>query len=366
MSALRRTCGIATLILLSLSLHLARALSQQGAAGDKARFGIKPKDYVLPANAKELYRIFTFPDKEDEKNGVFLSQPGEFRASPSGLLFISDQRSNEIYVFDAHGKHVKTLGRYGQGPGEFITPSQVAFKQQYVMVRDIGNMRIQFLDESGAYKGGFKLFRDYWSFVSLGEHIFAVPIHYTFPSENKEKGLIDVLSCDGRLINSFGSLFEVNQYDSAVLTCAHIALGHRDELWVSFKYFPIVRRYSPDGTLLAEFRYSYGIVDKKESFNRTMMKRRTRYSQVPYYSICGGIVATSKGVYLLGASPERLDIFMIDQQGKISEFYWLPMESNFWCGGFHVVENNESPTFYALDHYSAKVEVYKIKKEATK
>jgi hypothetical protein len=329
---------------------------------EKSKIELKPNDYILPFGAKELTRESSFPASDDEARGIYLYQPGELRGSPRGLLYITDQRSSEILIFNLSGKHERTIGGHGQGPGDLMMPNQIAFHDDKVIVRDIGNRRMQFLDEQGAYQGGFKVFKDYWSFIAKGGNIYAIPIQYVFPTEYSDRSLIDVIDFQGRVISSFGSLIEVNPYDSVPLTSAKIVLGSNSELWVSFKWFPIVRKYSLKGSLLGEYHYSYGIVDKKESFNRKMMAQRTRASQVSYSPVCSALCAAAKGLYLLGSSPGRLDILLMDHEGRISEFYWFALEEYYWCSGLYVLEEKDGAVFYVLDHNLAHVDVLKVKK----
>lgn len=114
------------------------------------------------------------------------------------------------------------------------------------------------------------------------------------------------------------------------------------------------------GELLAEYRYSYGIADRKEAFNRQMMNERTKFNQVPYYDIITAMFISKRGLYLIGSSPKRVDILLFNE-GRIAEFYWLPINQEHRCYGLYVLEEQTGPTFFALDRNSHRVEVYKRK-----
>lgn len=177
-----------------------------------------------------------------------------------------------------------------------MMPSQLACADDKLFVRDIGNKRLQTLDNLGNYKGGFKLFKDYFSLIVRDGRIYAAPAFYLPPAENQDRSLIDVIDMQGQVIRSFGGILNVNPHDSMVLSAVHLGLGAKNELWVSFECFPIVKKYSLDGKLLAEYRYSYGIVDKKDSFNKKMKAQRTKYARVPYYFINSASCATGTGL----------------------------------------------------------------------
>jgi hypothetical protein len=347
----------AAFLILACLFYLAEAGIQVESEGEKAKYGLKPGDYALPPGAIELKIEKTFPTNEDENNGIYLAQPLGFCAAPSGSLFISDIRNSEIYVFDLAGKHLQTIGRFGQGPGEFMMPKELALLDDKVFVRDMGNKRLQILDKLGKYEGGFRLFRDYYSLVVSDGYIYAVPVFYVPPLENKDRCLIEALDLQGRVTRSFGGVLDVNPYDSMVLNKARLAFGKKNELWISFDCFPIVRKYSLNGELLAEYRYSYGIVDKKESFNKKMMAQRTKFAQVPYYFINSAICVTAEGLYLLGTSDKRLDILLMSPDGRILEFYWFALDRAFWCNGLLVVKEKSGKKFYVLESISARIEV---------
>jgi len=57
-------------------------------------------------------------------NGVQLSVDAE------GMIYVSDFGNRRIQVFDRNGNFVRTLGRQGQGPGEFQFPGKVLFDDQ--------------------------------------------------------------------------------------------------------------------------------------------------------------------------------------------------------------------------------------------
>ena len=326
---------------------------------EKVRHGIKEEDYRLPPNASELALEYTFPTAEDEKNGIYLNSPQGFYGSNESLIYVSDARNNEVYIFDLFGKRLRTIGRFGQGPGEFVNPKELSSIEGMLLVRDIGNSRIQFFDKVGEYVNGFRLFRAYYSLVACDGQIYGTPI---LPPDRRANCLIDVLDTDGRLTRSFGAFLDVNQYDTYPLDRAYLAVGTNNELWVSFAYFPIVRKYSFGGELLNEYRFSYGIADKKDAFNNRMMAQRTKYAQLPYYYIIDAIYATDKGLYLIGSAEKRLDIILMSHDGQLEEFYWFPLDKRHACRGLLVLEEKGGPKFFALDLLSARVEVYSIKK----
>lgn len=66
-----------------------------------------------------------------------------------------DGRAQQLIVFDAAGAHVRTIGRRGGGPGEFMDAVAVHVAPDgHLWVVDVGNVRISVLDTAGRYVDG--------------------------------------------------------------------------------------------------------------------------------------------------------------------------------------------------------------------
>jgi len=99
-----------------------------------------------------------------------LTEPTSIVELPNGDLLISEGHSGQgvalepdkvarISRFTADGKFIKSLGRYGTGPGEFRTPHDLALDPKgRLFVADRGNMRIQILDTEGNFIAQWKQF----------------------------------------------------------------------------------------------------------------------------------------------------------------------------------------------------------------
>ncbi len=59
-------------------------------------------------------------DPEDDEVSIILFRPGSFIVGPNENIYITDRQDNAIKVFDPNGKYKLTIGRRGQGPGEFL------------------------------------------------------------------------------------------------------------------------------------------------------------------------------------------------------------------------------------------------------
>ena len=61
-------------------------------------------------------------------------------------FYVLDGQASNVRVFDAAGTYVTTLGREGEGPGEFKVPVGIAISDGRVLVRDPANARVQLFD----------------------------------------------------------------------------------------------------------------------------------------------------------------------------------------------------------------------------
>jgi sugar lactone lactonase YvrE/ABC-type Fe3+ transport system permease subunit len=80
-------------------------------------------------------------------------KPTGISVAPDGRVFIPDTHYQRIIVYDAEGNELMRFGSYGEGPGEFVYPTDVAFGPEgrlYVSEYG-GNDRIQVFTAEGEY-----------------------------------------------------------------------------------------------------------------------------------------------------------------------------------------------------------------------
>lgn len=70
-------------------------------------------------------------------------------ARADGTLYVVDRGNHEVRIFDARGRHVRTFGREGAGPGEFLAAATAGWVGDTMWVADAMQMRTTFFSSSG-------------------------------------------------------------------------------------------------------------------------------------------------------------------------------------------------------------------------
>jgi len=75
--------------------------------------------------------------KEDDENFLFY-KIADIQVDKDGNIYVVDFGNNRIQQFDFKGNYLQTIGREGEGPGEFLGPVRILFdkKTGNIYVRD--------------------------------------------------------------------------------------------------------------------------------------------------------------------------------------------------------------------------------------
>ena len=75
--------------------------------------------------------------------------PAGIAVDPAGRLYVEDRAPPGIKVFDRSGAYIRTIGREGDGPGEYRSPI-MAIHDAHLIVQDPNLARLTIYDTSGA------------------------------------------------------------------------------------------------------------------------------------------------------------------------------------------------------------------------
>ena len=78
-------------------------------------------------------------DDESMPEEIFFESPSTVSCDPEGNIYVVDSGAKNVKKFDAQGKFLKTIGREGQGPGEFGGLYYSTFAKDRLILWDSGN-----------------------------------------------------------------------------------------------------------------------------------------------------------------------------------------------------------------------------------
>lgn len=132
---------------------------------------------------------------------AFFSQISDIAMDDKGNLYAADSKENNIKKFDRSGTFLGTIGRAGQGPGEFNYPIEIEFSKGRLYVRELFNSRISILDGKGVYLNSVRIDRQagqWWNMSALPDGRFVVQREVTnFQDPNAaQEVFIDLFSSE--------------------------------------------------------------------------------------------------------------------------------------------------------------------------
>lgn len=103
---------------------------------------------------------------EDEEGNIILYRPYSYTVDEEGSIYIYDSQDPAVKVFNPEGRLIRTIGRKGQGPGEFQSVSRVVcVPGKRLLTLDWDQNRISLFTNEGSFIGshnfqnsGFEIF----------------------------------------------------------------------------------------------------------------------------------------------------------------------------------------------------------------
>ncbi len=88
--------------------------------------------------------------KFGKEDGAFLDPVG-IAVGPDGLIYVADDARNDTQVFTPAGKHVRTIGESGSGPGQLSNIGSPLVIGDKLYVADYDNHRISVFTTKGKF-----------------------------------------------------------------------------------------------------------------------------------------------------------------------------------------------------------------------
>jgi len=94
--------------------------------------------------------------EEGPPDSALLNKPIEMHVDDQGRVYVLDWGDMQIKMYGPDGRFLRTIGRRGQGPGEFTTPAFMALMSDgRICLLDGGQHRVSFLSNDGQYISSF-------------------------------------------------------------------------------------------------------------------------------------------------------------------------------------------------------------------
>ncbi len=307
----------------------------------------------LPENAVELEQEFTIQSKP-------FRSPIKLAADQEGNIYASSKRNSAVYKFDAGGKFLLQIGKSGKGKGSLQAPYDLWATGNNLIIHDMEKRRLEFMNFQGNYIESQKI-SDFTDFVcDENGHLYVA--HHV---QSVNSPLIRVYTADGKK-SSFGKPLSFH-HSMQKLNARSLALSEKGELFVAFTYFPIVRKYSTQGKLLAEYRIESPIMKAKEKYNLKKVGESIalKTSRTGYRAVIVDIRALGDKIYLLSHVP-RLEITEMDEDGNVTATYWMDSQEVYETNDFVIREINGEKKFYVSHSAPPKYDIDVFQKKTKK
>ena len=193
----------------------------------------------------------------DAEENLSFKEPSDIVRDSVGNLYLLDTGSNRIQKLDSEGKFIKTIGRKGQGPGEFQAATSMDIdKDNSLFVFDLGSRRIEVLSSEGKPLRTIKFRAVPPGRIRLLEHGLIVKGGYLGSGvlmgfRKKLPKLLEALDLNGKTKLTFG---EATDYKDGITNdyANHFELDTDAEknICLSFLFQNRIEKYAPDGKLL--------------------------------------------------------------------------------------------------------------------
>jgi sugar lactone lactonase YvrE len=193
----------------------------------------------------KLIRVWGGAEEEDENK--FFKTPKAIAVSANKQVYICDQHSHHIKVFDFAGKYLRTIGGKGRGPGDLYGPYNIAFSPDGdLVVNEAGGRRIQWLTPEGKSIRVLKniFFANWMAVTSKNE-----PVVYNHKKTFEARKLVSIYDKKGNTVKEIGVYHDQSKsfFNSEKL---RFSIDGSDNIYAANKGTPVIRKYSPEGKLI--------------------------------------------------------------------------------------------------------------------
>lgn len=210
--------------------------------------------------AISLEYVKNIGDLESEDDNVLFYMPSDIAVDEDGNVYVLDSGNHRIQKFDREGNFLASLGRHGQGPGEFQYPQSIDIGAGgNIYVADSGNQKIHILKPDGTFDKDIRISDEAPGIIRIrngkliqgkGASVFSIQMGMMNQDEELPK-LIRVLDTAAEVQNEFGEQkdfkdFLVNRMGNRY----HFFVDKEGYVYLAFDYQNRIEKYTPEGKIL--------------------------------------------------------------------------------------------------------------------
>jgi len=201
-----------------------------------------------------LIKELTIDDKSLPQD-VFFGNLINLAFDTDNNIYASDYKSNNMKMFDTSGKFVKTMGREGQGPGEFQGPYYMSISRDRIAVYDLRNRRISILKLDGELTKYLQISIEEGRPAKIrplpnGDFVFGMQKMYYRDLDRPQEYTIEIYSPE---LEPKKTLFSQKIWQNRYIQTPHFT--NVPQPFAALVYWDV----SPDGKIIVGFSESYTI-----------------------------------------------------------------------------------------------------------
>ena len=212
---------------------------------DSVVYMYNPKDGLWRGDGDlKMEKVLTIGSFEAEDKYCF-NWVSDVATDSEGNIYVCDSRDQRVQLYTKKGKYIRTIGRQGEGPGEFLRPKCIAVDSMgNLYVRSDLNFRITRFGADGEYVSSFQYPNSVGSCIEISkENNVLLDLRRMSSDENDHSFIVTEFTQEGKEIRKYGQSIKI------------LEKGVGGMPMFSSHYFS----YRPDGQLLIGFTYPYRI-----------------------------------------------------------------------------------------------------------
>jgi len=228
-------------------------------------------------------------------------------------IYVLDGAERSIKILDTKGNLIKTIGKRGQGPGEFVNATDFYIDKNHIFVLDVGGLKIETFSRENKKHVSTKriLVNNPFKFSASKNYFFIVSIAF-----HKGQNIIHVLEKkDFKEVNSFLNCYPLKKMDFSLLY-KNFGLVSSTENKVYFIYLISnkILEFSEGGVHLNTYylpleSLDLGNLKIDKKMNQRILKKALNYD----------IRSTKGKTYILSRDKEDNSLIFSLENGKLKE-----------------------------------------------